>query len=280
MSQKLIVTHHNPDLDAITAAWLFVTFMPDEYGHAGFAFVPAGSTYKNQPVDSENSVVHVDTGKGKFDHHDKEREQLSATWIVYQYLISKQGHLKDDKALLHIAEFVTDIDHFGEYYWPDSLNPRYGFMLSSIIPSLHGLNKYSNEEVMQQVFPMLDATYQTLKDYEHAYEQIKTGTELQTKWGKGMAIESGSDGVMKVAQRMGYEVVVRKDPRTGFMKIKSAPKKEIDLKLLYDKIVDAGEKDRWYFHPGGHMLINGSSKNSEVEPTRLSLDDIVKLISK
>ncbi len=276
---KLIVTHHHPDLDGIAAAWILVRHLP-EFVDPSFAFVPAGQSYRDEPVDSDPDVVHVDTGKGMFDHHDKEREKLSAAELVYRHVLGKRSELAGDEALREMVNFVTDIDHFGEYFWPDPLNSRYSFMLSSIVPSLHLLNLYSPEEVVRMVFVMLDAVYQTLKDTSHAKQEIARGNEFDTVWGKGIAVLSGADTIMKVAQRMGYEVVVRKDPRTGFTKIKSAPKEKIDLRPIYDRIIVLEGDGRWYFHPSGHMLINGTSKNAEVEPSALTPSDIVKIIEK
>lgn len=276
---KLIVTHHHPDLDAIFAAWLLKTFLKEEYGEAAFAFVPAGQTYKNKPVDADGDVVHVDTGGGRFDHHDKERQEMSAGELVYNHLVEKQPHLGEEKALMWMSEFVTEIDHFGEYFWPEPLNIRYAFMLSSIVPSLHLLGEYSNKEVVEMVFVMLDGVYKLLKDYQKAKEDIEKGREVESsEWGRMLVLESGADSAMKVAQKMGYDVVLRKDPRTGFVKIKSAPKPEIDLEPLYDKIAAAEKSDRWFFHPSGHMILNGSNKNPESEPTSLELEEIVEMI--
>src|SRR3989344_1403199 len=121
---KLIVTHHHPDLDGAFASWLLVRFLKDEFGGATFAFVPAGRTYKDKPVDADPHVVHVDTGLGRFDHHDTKREKLSASSLVLDFIIQQQPHLKNDAALRTMCDFVTEIDHFGEYYWDDPLNSR------------------------------------------------------------------------------------------------------------------------------------------------------------
>lgn len=275
---KLLVTHVNPDLDAIASIWLLQRFLASEYGEAAYAFVPAGETYRKKKVDSDPDVVHVDTGLGMFDHHDEERNHLSATHMVWMHILKSQPHLKDDKAVVQMVEFVTDIDHFGEYYWPEPVSSRYGFMLSEIIPRLHLLSRYSNAEVVEMVLPMMDAVYKGFGELEQAKEAIKVGEEFMTIWGKAIYIETGSDGSMKVAQKMGYEVVVRRDPVTGYVKIKSAPKKEIDLRPIYDRISELEDSTRWYFHPSGNMLLNGSSKDPGVVPTSIDVGEIVEII--
>ena len=65
---KLIVTHFNPDLDAIASIWIIKRFLKG-WEKARVRFVPAGETYKDQPVDSQPEILHVDTGLGELDHH-------------------------------------------------------------------------------------------------------------------------------------------------------------------------------------------------------------------
>ena len=275
---KLIVMHHHPDLDAVGAGWLLTRFLANEFRDASFAFVPAGQTYRNQVVDINPDVVHVDTGGGRFDHHDAKRTELSASLLVYQYVLSKQEALAEDEALAILVDFINEIDHFGEYYWPEASNPRYAFMLSNIIPALHALNRFDNEKVVELSFIYLDAVYQYLKDWVRSKRAVEEGEKFDSIWGKGVVLEVGLDNAMKVAQVMGYKIVVRQDPRTHFTKIKSVPEKGINLKKLYDKIVQLEDTGRWYFHPSGHMLINGSSKNRSVKPTKLTTNQIVKMI--
>ena len=45
---------------------------------------------------------------------------ISATSLVYDYVCSLDENLKDDEALNVICEFITDVDHFQEIYWPEA----------------------------------------------------------------------------------------------------------------------------------------------------------------
>jgi nanoRNase/pAp phosphatase (c-di-AMP/oligoRNAs hydrolase) len=65
---KILVTHFSPDLDAISSCWLIKRYLPD-WHTASIKFVPAGQTFENKPVDSVSNIIHVDTGLGRFDHH-------------------------------------------------------------------------------------------------------------------------------------------------------------------------------------------------------------------
>ena len=89
---KTIVTHFAPDLDGITSIWLLKTFLP-EWKEAAIAFVPAGKTLQDTPVDSDLEVVHVDTGFGKFDHHQS-NEDTCAALLVYESLGKKDEALE------------------------------------------------------------------------------------------------------------------------------------------------------------------------------------------
>ena len=68
----------------------------------------------------------------------------------------------------------------------------------------------------------------------------KMASKFKTKWGKGLAIESINDSVIKLAQLMGYVIVVRRDPRKGYVRIKTKPNqsdtdKGVDLTLTLRK---------------------------------------------
>ena len=79
-----IVTHHNPDLDAVTSVWLIKRFLPN-WQSAQLCFVPAGKTADDKPPKSDPRILHVDTGFGMLDHHQSD-EHTSAAKKTYQYL--------------------------------------------------------------------------------------------------------------------------------------------------------------------------------------------------
>ncbi|MFN5934060.1 MAG: hypothetical protein ACK46D_07155, partial [Roseiflexaceae bacterium] len=77
---SVIVAHLAPDLDCIAAIWIFKRF--GGVTDVQLQFVPAGTTLNNQPVDSDPRVIHVDTGLGRFDHHQRHVRTLSAAELV------------------------------------------------------------------------------------------------------------------------------------------------------------------------------------------------------
>src|SRR3989339_1374448 len=218
---KIIVTHVHPDLDAIMSVWLLMRFDQSRYGDAELAFVPAGKTYKNNKVDTDDSIVHVDTGMGKYDHHQPGSYGTCASELILASLL-KDGFVKpDDQAIRAMCTHARSIDLFEDCYYPEAREPRYAFTLPEIIPALHRLQIHDNEAVTRIIMVQLDGVYQKLKDWYHAKEEITRGEEFSSVWGKGIAVYAGSDDVHKVAQRAGYEIVVVADPKSGYVGIKT-----------------------------------------------------------
>lgn len=275
---KTLVTHTHPDLDAIFSMWLFVRFDQSRYGDAKLAYVAAGETYKGEPVDSNDDVIHVDTGRGAFDHHQPGVLNTCAGKLVYDYLLAGGQAHEDDVALKEMVDFVLDIDHFKDLYWPDSNNSRYAFMLHEIVPALHSLQIYDDEAVTRMIFSYLDATYQKLKEREKGKEILEAGLEFDSKWGKGIAVEGNVDDLSKLGQRMGYQIVVLYNSKKQYMKVKTAPHVSLDLKPLYDKMVELEGPNMWFYHNSGHIMLTGSDKGGPKAPTKMTLETMLEVI--
>ena len=92
-----IVTHLNPDLDAITSVWLLQRFMPG-FSDAEVKFVPAGLNSKKQfskgellSIDhgpSSTDQLWVDTGSGELDHH-QENVKTCAAVLPWEHILQK-----------------------------------------------------------------------------------------------------------------------------------------------------------------------------------------------
>ena len=88
-------------------------------------------------------------------------------------------------------------------------------------------------------------------------------------------METTNDEVVHLAQKMGYAIALRKDPKKGFLRIKSLPKDSIDLEPLYNELKSAEPDATWFLHASHHMVLNGSSKNPDMRPTKKSLQEII-----
>src|SRR3989338_531347 len=149
MNQKVIVTHIFPDLDAIASIWLLIRFHP-EFNEVDLEFVPAGTTYQNLAVDSDPTVIHVDTGMGQFDHHQLEAKTCAAE-LVFNHLKSQKFiTLKHQSALERLVKLIVEIDNFDDCFWPESSADRYNVGLSEIINNLKISGRLNDKELVYQ----------------------------------------------------------------------------------------------------------------------------------
>ncbi|KKR78846.1 MAG: hypothetical protein UU25_C0029G0003 [Microgenomates group bacterium GW2011_GWB1_40_9] len=270
---KTIVTHFAPDLDGITSIWLLKTFLP-EWKEAAIAFVPAGKTLQDTPVDSDLEVVHVDTGFGKFDHHQS-NEDTCAALLVYESLGKK------DEALERLLRVVNDVDHFREVFFPSPMSDVWDLSLGSIIDGMNMTMVNDPLSMIDGVMDCMDASYKIFQNKVWAEKEIKEkGVEFTTQFGKSLGIETVNREAVHVGQKMGYVIVVRKDPKIGSIQIKSIPKDEIDLTALYDEMRKLDPDATWFLHASKHMLLNGSAKNPDMKPTKLILNEVIEIVKK
>lgn len=272
---KTIVTHIGPDLDAITSVWLVKKFFRG-WGEAVLAFVPAGNTLKGMEPDSDPEILHVDTGFGKFDHHQTNADTC-ASKLIYEEIVLTNG---DDEALFRMIALVNETDHFREVFYPNATADYWDF---SIIAQIDGWRLLYSEDPLKVValgMDSLDGIYKTFQNKIWAEKELSQGTEFNTKWGKAIALETTNDEVVHLGQKKGFALVIRKDPRKGYLRIKSLPKSEIDLEPIYNKLKEDEPEASWFLHASHHMVLNGSSKNPTMKPSRRPLSEIVETIKK
>lgn len=274
---KIIVTHLNPDLDAICAVWLLRKFGQD-FENAEVVFVPSGETYKNQKVDADPNIVHVDTGLGEFDHHQFENKNISASSLVLNKLKSKNKDLKNNKALIRLIKVVTETDHFGECLWPQASADRYIFDIIHILNGLKIGGQLDDFGLIEFGSQCLNGIYSSLKLKIDAEEEIQKATLFDTRWGKAIAIETSNNEFVKEAQKQGFILAVQKNPDNNFIRIKARPDSGVDLTPIYDKLVTKDSKATWFLHISKKMLLNGSTKSPKVKPSKLSLKEIIEVL--
>jgi hypothetical protein len=268
---KTIVTHFAPDLDGITGIWLLKTFLP-EWKEAAIAFVPAGKTLHDSASDSDPEVLHVDTGFGKFDHHQS-AEDTCAALKVYASLGMH------DEALERLLRVVNDVDHFREVFFPNPTSDVWDLSLGSLIDGMQMTMVNNPLGMIDGVMDCLDAAYKMFQNKVWAEKEIKEkGIEFATKFGKSFGIETVNREAVHYGQKMGYVLVVRKDPKVGSIQIKSVPKDEIDLTALYEEVKIKDPEATWFLHASKHMLLNGSAKNPDMKPTKLTLSEVIELV--
>lgn len=273
---KTIVTHLSPDLDAVASVWLIKKYFPD-WGDAQIKLVPAGTTLDNELPDANINIIHVDTGLGKFDHHQT-NAYTSATKLVYKYLLGRDLiEEKEIKALEKIVEYVNSTDHFAEVFYSDPDADRYDFMIRQLVDGLKVINR-EEDRLIEIIFLLLEASLIVFKNKVNAEEEINNGFVFKSYLGRSLAIESKNEEAVKLALKKGFALVIRRHPEVGFTRIKTLPDKKYTLKPIYEKILEKDKKGSWFFHISGHMLLNGSSGNPKLVPTSLSLNKIIEIV--
>ena len=276
-SNKIIVTHIFPDLDAITSVWLLRKFDP-QMSDSKIEFVPAGCTYQDQVVDSDPDIIHTDTGKGRFDHHHTD-DRTCAAELVFNYLKSRKFiTLKHQSAVKRLVELVIQVDHFEDFFWPEPDNDRYDLSLHHLFDHLKLSGQMNDDQLVEEGSKLLNAVLFGLRQKVRVEEEITTGEEFMSKWGKTLAIETQMSRVSKMAQKLGFQLVVRKEPDSKFVSIKCQPKDDLDLTKLYEKLRVEDQKADWFFHESKHIILNGSRHNPKVKPSNLSLPELINIV--
>jgi len=281
---KTIVTHFAPDVDAVSSVWLLKRFLPG-WHEAEVKFVPAGKTLDNEIVDSDPEIFHVDTGMGFLDHHQTDEDTCAAKRVL-EYIRKEESKNKraknvatGDEALDRLVEVVNDIDHFREVYLPNPMSDLYDFGLVAIFDGWKLIFGDDYQRIVELGLLQLDGIYRNFQNKVWAESEIKkSGLEFKTVWGKGLAAETINDEVVRIGQRMAYTLVVRKDPKKDYVRIKALPASRVDLTSCYNILKKKDPQATWFLHASKKMLLNGSIKNPESKPTRLTLREIVDVL--
>lgn len=307
--QRIIVAHKTPDLDAITSMWLLQRFLPGWEG-AELKFVLAGSKLEGEYdktgdaveiLKDKTEIIHVDTGLGKLDHHQLQDEDTCAAKLTFEYVTSQDNNtITSNKhrheAIRRMVELAVDVDHFQEVYYPNPVADQYDFSLVTVLDGYRMQHPGEDTAMARFGMGLLDAVLHEMENKMWAEEEIKEkGVEFTSRWGKAMGVETQNDEILKLGQRMGYVVTVRKDPKYGTIRIKARPKKrvrssefvvrssdfeevEVDFTQVYEKLKAMDPDANWYLHVSKRMLLNGSTKNPEMKGSKISLQEVIELL--
>lgn len=300
---KIVVTHSSPDMDAITSVWLIKKFLSG-WETASVRFVPAGERIdsgkwqnKNEtsPIEriEDDEVIHVDTGLGPLDHHQTASDKVCGASLTWNYVQIKNEELRtkvSDKtkykieAISRMVKVIVDIDHFKEVFWKDAVADYHEFNLTAILDGLKLQFPNQDDYYVEFVSKSLDAVLHEFENRIWAEKEIaENGQKFDTKFGKGIGFATLNDTVIKLSQKIGYVIVVRKDPRKGYVRIKAVPTSgniNIDLTPVYEKLKELDPEATWYLHVSKKMLLNGSAKNPKMRPSKLGVKELIEVLEK
>ena len=284
---KKIITHINPDLDAICSVWLIKKFLPASpnrgepgWQEAKVEFVEATSSGEEMAgVDDNPNILYVDVGRGKLDHHQT-NEYLSASKLVWDFIRNERKSENvaplDEKAVERLVEVVTQIDNARDLNWKEVKKDRYSFYLHILIEGLRELS-LDDLSVVKEGSLMLETILINLKNKIRAEEEMKQAIKFQTPWGKAVALKTGNKHFLYFGETQGYVLVMVKDPESGGVRIYARPDSKVDLSKAYDKVKKLDPQSDWFLHSSKRLLLNNASV-IKMKPTKLSLAEIIEII--
>jgi len=259
-----IVGHLAPDLDCLTAIWILIRF--GGAADAELRFVPAGATLDQQPADADPRIIYVDTGGGRYDHHQRAARDLCAAELV------RRAIAPTDAALERLVRQVCRIDNAtapaGEHGF---------FNITSLIAGYNLMFPNRPHHVAYAMLPNLDAWY------EHEARQMRLETafarriEFDTSWGLGIAMESDDGGSSRLAYRHGAVLYAYRDTR-GWMGVAAQSRSSVNLSEVYADLRRVDSEADWYLHPNKRLLLCGTAKAPPRVPSRLTLVELVRVI--
>lgn len=298
---KKVVVHVKLHLDELVAMWLLLCWGQEAFPGIETAEMETsgigGDTSDGRPAEEweREGVLYIGTGRGRFDEHREGCEDKCCALLVAEAL-----GIEDDPALIKLLEFTTKEDAKGEN------NP---LGLASIIKAMHRNGK-SVREILKWASQGLETIYQDQERFsgplaeEYAAKARIVPLPSPGPDGKPMVaclIQSDMEGVDRYARSKkgcSAAIVLLKNSK-GQIQIfanKKYPLRFDDLvvmvrleeqmkaggkpKITDWKLLAAYEKvegiEAWFYHKGG-FLLNGSTTAPDVLPTKLTLDEILKL---
>lgn len=299
-----IVTHVNPDWDALGAAWLLSRFHP-KTTHAQLMFVTA----KNPDADmlrAATAVVDVglvyDAKNLRFDHHQEDyAENLSATGLVYKHLVESGIAGNYFNNLQHIEPLVRLINNvdLGERAPEGEFSFQFGIhaLLSAERYRLSTQTDKENlfSEVARWAFGILNLLSEKMS--HEARQRIALENKLvyrsedkrfcAAKSTNDMTVFSAGADVALVMSESGARLP--SGQTTHPITLSRAPgKKEPDIAGLVEEILtkagpnlDANlreELERWWRHPAGFYAGRGTPKAPCGLPIEIDFLKLAKLV--
>lgn len=263
----IIVSHLWPDLDSAASIWLLKRF--GGYERAELAFIPTGGTLNGMPVDSDPQVIHVDTGRGRFDHH---QEEVHGHHVCSAKLVMEAVR-PDDTALAKVVDYIVEQDNGLIEPWTEKDHWGWGGIM-------RGLNLHDPDDpqrVIQAMLPIMDGWYAWSQEVEELERQFDKRVEFETRWGKAVAFAGDLGAARGFSFRLGAVIFVRRTSQ-GWLGIEGRVRHNIDLTPLYKRLHELEPEADWFLHASKRILLCGSWKSPAVHPSRLSLAELIEII--
>jgi len=303
---KKIIIPTRPHSDVIVAIFLLIKFGEFKYPGVKNAIIdtwqelPAGDTSLSL---EEKGVLLLDIGKGKFDHHNTNKN--------LSQLVAEDLGILADTSIKKILYYAERDDKYGKgTISSDPLDKAFG--LSGLVAALNKTIK-DPQEVVRIILPLIEAhhieetrrTQELPKEFE---EKLKEGKAkvFQVKQGKKdlkvVILESDNlsmAGWLKSSNGLKADVVCQRNSE-GFTNVITKPLKNIDLRWpsAYLRKAEAELRERklfcstfdlmkpgkiegvpeWYYDTATNSVLNGGASPKGILPTAISLETIIEIL--
>lgn len=263
-----LTTHHNPHLDDIAGIWLLRRFHPD-YRDALIEFRPQG-----QPI--PEGEIGIGIGGGQYDEHKGGDLTQSAASLVLADVLEHRASDLEKRTLQRLITWVCDEDHAKFVGQPNHLYAFPAMMLGLMIAGHDSVQTYGIGAAL------LDGLFETTKEYEQIVGAASGAISFMTPWGKGIALETESHASImgEWAYAQGYSVLIVENPRNQYRSIRAVPSAtSVDLSQTFTQIKQREPEASWYLHQSKRMLLCGSDVSRGTVFSKLSLQELISLIT-
>jgi len=284
---KKLVTHNHPDDDAWACLWMAKRFFP-RAKDAEIVFVNSGEILPG--TEDNPSVLHFDTGLGKFDQHSKGIERgCSATLLLSSIDKKEWPHFKTIIDLAVATDNIDPLPHHSSH-----------FVISGYSHSFKEKDKVDWKKVQERVFEIFDILYGQEKERNNSklvFERINSMTILPNGikvasilWNprcREAAFEAGADVVIWTQKKgnrfytgiqSNRKYPVYLDKVVSVLRIEELFQRKDQRKVeSFHAIIRSYDGDPWFLHDSKRLILNGSYSHElkEGEFTVLSPDRIV-----
>lgn len=292
----LIITHTNPDWDAITGVWLLERY--GGFDNAEVAFVNTGNP-DQELLEKADAVVDTgkvwDTIRCRFDHHHLPGQQANdtcATKQVFDYVWSYRYDLAGgmDTEIEHLRPLV-DLIFAGDTGRPEA-NASREIGLHALLSGYKAWYKEQNppnEILVAYGFGLLDVLDVRLRQQAVAKAELAEKAVYKSEDGLVWAIK-GSTGSTFAAYEEGARIVVFEgepievDGGTtypvGIMRAGEWQEPHVGnlAEAVGENPLFTNEIGKWFKHPAGFFAGKGTPKAPVFEPPDVELVALAKAI--
>jgi hypothetical protein len=285
---RTLVVHNWPDTDAWLCLWVAKKFVRKAEG-AEIVFVRSGEILAGSEDDP--SVLHFDTGGGKYDQHGKSLPRTSSAVLLAQGL-----EIHDNPGLKALLELTVMVDNVEE------IAPTNIHYIIEGLPRIH-LNTDNEPDwttVQKTVFDMFDIVYgqeasrqKSRDDLEKlaGFYTLPNGLRFTELLGcprlREAAFERGADVVLWTERKKnGFYVGVQVNRRSGVLlssiavNLRRAEAAKRGL-TLEDDFTFVGQKGtNWFLHDSLKLILCGSRTHELTgdEFTKLTVQQICQVV--